>query len=280
MTAPDFRAAAHAYLERGFLPVGWVTINGTKAAVSMKGRHYADYSVSHAEIDRWPRSWQPGLAMCQRSGHWALDFDCTQQRADEFLAAQPVTRTATQLTGRGFHLVYRGTGGPPPWPRDRGWSKDWPDVQVRSNGFIAAAPSVHPNGRQYRWADSMMPAEPGTLLLGLRPEREPRYGDLARRERLRDDGSPHGDLAYYAQHGIPFGWQDDELQRLACRHVRTTDRQELFGYLWAAVCRSVQNQRDLWSPEAVMAKIARAAEFTQREDDGAWKAARAAGWVA
>ncbi len=260
---PDFRAAAHLYLDHGFQPVGWVILNGAKAAVSMKGRHYADYTVTHADIDRWPPHWQPGLAMCQRSGKWTMDFDCGQERADEFTAAHVVPRTATQMSGRGFHLVYQGTGGMP-WPRDGGWSAKWPDVQVRSNGFIAAWPSIHPNGRQYRWLDGTLPVQPGTLLLGMRPEREPRCGPGRRRE-PRDDGL-NGELAHYAQHGIPHGWQDTELYRLACKHVRGMDRQELFGWLWAAVQRSVQNPRDPWRPEHVMGKIRRAAEFTAGSD--------------
>ena len=51
MTGPDARTAAHCYLDAGFLPVGWVIREGTKAAVSMKGKHYRDYSITHAEID-------------------------------------------------------------------------------------------------------------------------------------------------------------------------------------------------------------------------------------
>src|SRR5262249_23599537 len=141
----------------------------------MKGKHYDGYTISHAEIDRWRPGWQVGLAMCPASGHWALDFDCPQERAAEFFAENVIPHTAIQLTGRGFHLVWRGTGGCP-WPRDGIGSADWPDVQVRSNGFIAAWPSLHPNGRQYRWADGRDPAEPGTLLLAGRPERLPRPG--------------------------------------------------------------------------------------------------------
>ena len=143
---PDHRAAAHAYLERGFTPVGWVIIGDRKAAVSMKGQHYDDLEVTHASIDRWKAHWQTGLAMCQRSGFWALDFDCGPDRAEEFHEDKVVRRSAINLTHRGFHVVYRGPGFGCEWPRDGVWSKDWLDVQVRSNGFIAVWPSVHPSG--------------------------------------------------------------------------------------------------------------------------------------
>jgi hypothetical protein len=267
---PDHRAAAHLYLERGFCPVGWVIIDGRKAAVSMKGRHYADYSVTHADIGRWPGHWQVGLAMCQRSGFWALDFDCGQERAEEFFGHWVVTPTATQLTARGFHLVYRGAGYGNSWPRDGIWSDKWPDVQVRSNGFIAAWPSVHPSGAQYRWRDGLVPVEPAQLLLANRPERVPRPGGS--NGRANRDGGPDGDLAAYAEHGIPMGWQDSELHRLACRHVRTMGHGELFGWLWAAVTASAQNPGNPWRPEDVAAKIRRAAEFAQREDAAAMAA--------
>ena len=257
------RTAAHQYLDAGYMPVGWVIIDGRKAAVSMKGKRYADYSITHAEIDKWSWRWQTGLAMCEPSGNWARDFDCGPERAAEFCEQNFVSRTAVNLTGRGFHEVYRGTGGCP-WPRDGVWSADWMDVQVRSNGFIAVWPSIHPNGKQYRWLDSHPVAEPGSMLLGFRPERQPRH--LSGRGGPSRDGGPDGDLAWYAQHGIPVGWQDTELHRLACKHTRSMDRRELFGLLWAAVEHSVQNWLNPWRPEDVMAKIRRAAEFTQAED--------------
>lgn len=258
------RIAAHQYLEQGHKPVGWVIINGTKAAVSMKGCHYAGYSITHAEIDRWNWRWQAGLAMCEASQRWAADFDGGKKRVEQFHEDHLVPRTAIQLSGRpgGCHLVFQGTDGSP-WPRDGAWSKDWPDVQVRSNGFIAAAPSIHPNGRQYRWLDDHPPVGPGPWLLGMRPEREPRHlagGGPAR------PGGPDGDLAWAAGHGIPFGWQDTEIHRLACANVRSMNHQELAGLLWQAVCRSDQNPLSPWRPEDVAAKVRRAAEFIASED--------------
>jgi len=279
MTAPQppgQREAAHQYLERGFMPVGWVPIDGRKAAVSMKGRHYDDLEVTHAEIDNWKAHWQVGLAMCQRSGFWALDLDCGPERAEEFHERHVVTRSAINLTARGFHLVYRGAGGCP-WPRDGVWSADWLDVQVRSNGFIGVWPSIHPSGVPYRWLDSHLPVEPGSMLLGYRPERAPRH--LGRGSERNGDG-PNGDLAFYEEHGIPVGWQDTEIYRLACAHVRTMNEVELCDRLWSVACASAQNQMNPWRPEDIAAKVRRAGEFTSAEDAAVraavadWKAAR------
>lgn len=274
--APDHRAAAHAYLERGFMPVGWVVIDDRKAAISMKGKRYADLTVTHAEIDRWPRHWQVGLAMCQRSGFWALDFDCGPDRATEFYTRHVVTRTAVNTTKRGCHGVYRGTGGNP-WPRDGAWSADWLDVQVRSNGFIGVWPSVHPSGVPYRWADDRLPVEPGTLLLASRPEREPRHLS-GRGSGKGRDGGPSEDLEFYQARGIPVGWQDSELHRLACAHVRTMNHLELCDRLWACTVASAQNQRNPWRREDIAAKVRRAADFIAREDQAV--RAAVAGWKA
>ena len=268
MSAPArdqvYRIAAHQALDAGRLPVGWVVINGTKAAVSMKGRHYSDYSVTHAEIGRWSWRWQLGWACCEPSQDWVLDFDGGRQRTERFHAEHLVPRTAISLTGRpgGVHAVFRGSGSDP-WPRDGGWSAEWPDVQVRSCGFVAVAPSVHPNGTQYRWLDNHPQVRPGPLLLGSRPERQPRH--LGRGGPARP-GGPDGDLAWAAEHGIPFGWQDTELHRLACVNVRSMNRQELAGLLWQAVSRSVQNPANPWRPEDIAAKVRRAAEFTAESD--------------
>jgi hypothetical protein len=270
--SPECRDAAHRYLDAGYLPIGWAIIDGTKAAVSMRGRHYKDYRVSHRDIEGWRDSWQVGLAMCEASGHWALDFDCGQKRAEAFFEQYVPDRTATQLTGRGFHLLYRGTGGAG-WPRDGVWSADWLDVQVRSNGFIAAWPSLHPSGRQYRWQDGHPVTEPGTMLLAGRPERvkrprikRPAPSDwFARVEQDEPDDNPP-DLGYYAEHGIPVGWQDTTLHQLACKYVRSMGEEDLFAGLWAAAVASSQSKTNPWRPEDIRDKIRRAREFTSDED--------------
>jgi hypothetical protein len=62
----------------------------------------------------------------------------------------------------------------------------------------------------------------------------------ADRRHGRDDGLD-GELTDYARHGIPPCWQDTELYRLACKHVRSMDSEGLFGWLGACAEASVQN---------------------------------------
>lgn len=261
MTTPDPRTAAHLYLDRGFTPIGWyIGEENAKVAIG-RGWTYEDYSVTHASIDRWPKC-QTGLVMSQRSGFFALDFDCGRERAAEFFERYQPSPTAIQLTSRGFHMIYRGSGIGGSWPRDGVWSADWMDVQVRSKGFIAAWPSVHPSGFRYRWADDQVPVAASAVLMMARPEREA----LGRGTGQRRDDSLDADLTYYAQHGIPAGWQDTELYRLACVHVRAMDPEVLFGWLWQAACRSAQKPGDPWRPQHIRNKIRRAAEFARYSD--------------
>jgi hypothetical protein len=275
---PDFLAAAHAYLDRGFQPIPWDIRNGRKK-VSLKGFHYRDYSVTHADIDRrFAGGRMVGLAMSVRSRHFALDFDpvdpaTAQARIDRFCAEHQVPPTACQITSRGIHLVYRDMQTTD-WPRDGKWSKDWMDVEVRSNGFIAAAPSFHPSGHQYRWLDDRRPASPGPLL-SLRPAREPR---TLPRGNPRP-GGPAEDLDQYERQGIPVGWQDTELHRMACRYVRVMEPAELCSRLWDCLAASLQDMRNPWTPENVVDKVRRAAEFISEADRETLVTARSRGWT-
>ena len=94
------------------------------------------------------------------------------------------------------------------------------------------------------------------------------------------DGGPSEDLEFYQAHGIPVGWQDSELHRLACAHVRSMNHLELCDRLWACAVASAQNQRNPWRREDIAAKVRRAADFIAREDQAVraavagWKAAR------
>lgn len=266
MNTPDPKIVMHQYLDAGFQPIPWFIGRDGIKCVAIKGFHYKDYSVTHADIDRWPKA-QCGLVMSQRSGFWCLDFDCTWNRVYEFFEEYVPDRTAIQVTGRGYHFVYHGAGYDTPWPRDGVWGADWLDVQVRSNGFIAAAPSIHPNGKRYRWTDWPV-REPGSLLLASRPERLPRPGGRGGPSR---PGGPDGDLEFYAARGIEAGWQDTELYRLACKHVRSMSEAELFGWLWKAACASAQNPHNPWREADVMAKIRNAAEFVSTSDKAAMK---------
>jgi len=92
------------------------------------------------------------------------------------------------------------------------------------------------------------------------------------------DGGPSEDLEFYERHGIPAGWQDSELHRLACAHVRGMSEIELCDRLWACALASAQNRLNPWRTQDIADKVRRAADFIAREDQAVrvamadWKA--------
>jgi hypothetical protein len=120
-------------------------------------------------VDWWIR--QPdaniGVPCGPYSGWLAVDLDGDAAEAawmalEELHGPAP---TLASITGRGRHLVYT-------WPEGCGLgnSKDrlGPHIDARGiGGYICAAPSVHPNGRVYRWdlTGAYTPQEPPRWLL-------------------------------------------------------------------------------------------------------------------
>ncbi|MGY1499176.1 bifunctional DNA primase/polymerase [Streptomyces sp. QTS52] len=77
----------------------------------------------------------------------------------------PLPGTLMQLTGGdGLHLVYAHPGTDLP-------GKLGPGIDVKSNGYIVAAPSLHPSGVRYRWSGDGQfgrPLTPWPAFLGAR----------------------------------------------------------------------------------------------------------------
>jgi len=119
------------------------------------------------------------MIMSKSSGLWAIDADDMDQW-EQFAAEHKgqITPTAWQLSGRdggGQHLVYErpeeADGWDDPALKQRPWSEQYPNIEVKSKGFIVVAPSAHhKTGRRYAWRGDGMsrPAEPGWPLLQAR----------------------------------------------------------------------------------------------------------------
>jgi len=71
-----------------------------------------------------------------------------------------------QSTGKGWHALFAVTGG-------RNAANKLPGLDFRGyNGYIVAAPSVHPNGHLYRWVrDGDLPEPPNWLYEIVKPKR-------------------------------------------------------------------------------------------------------------
>ena len=127
-----------------------------------------DASQDGDVINRWWAG-QPeaniGLATGAASGVFALDVDGSE--GVESLAALeqehgPLPVTLEQKTGHGRHLFFL-------MPDDgdvrNSASRLGPSLDIRgSGGYVVVAPSIHPSGDEYRWAQGRSPAniEPAT----------------------------------------------------------------------------------------------------------------------
>lgn len=224
------KQAAHWYLDQGLRPIPWVVGENGQKQAAIAGFTYRDYTVTHSDIERWPDHWQVGLAMGQ--GHWAVDVDSyAELHAWEQQHAPAVgleRRGWRQTSGRadgGEHRLYRSVPGEPE-PEHGKFGPDFPHLEIISNGLLAVAPSVHPSGRQYRWADGGMELdEPGGLLRAYVRNRA--YARAHARDRAsagaqNGGGSDPGttdalDVEALLLHGIQphHGGHDNTLTRLA-----------------------------------------------------------------
>lgn len=137
--------------------------------------------TKHPRLDNWAkaatddldtiRSWWTGLyrghgvgiATGHQSGIWVLDIDVADGKAGaETLAAMnaehgKLPETVTAITGSGgLHLLFNTH---PDHPITNGSSRNLgPGLDIRGEGGqIVVAPTIHPNGRPYRWHPNRHP---------------------------------------------------------------------------------------------------------------------------
>jgi hypothetical protein len=136
-----------------------------KTPLTSHGLH--DASTIPARIVDWWTRW-PDANIGLRTGvrFDVLDIDglTTSPAMAEFVALagnEYKHRGPVSSTGRGFHLLFRASGA-------RNSANKRPGLDYRgNNGYIVAAPSIHPNGGQYRWLRDGEPPEPPIWLAEL-----------------------------------------------------------------------------------------------------------------
>lgn len=127
-----------------------------------------DESLDAREIEAWPADSNVGAAMGHK--HWTLDVDSVKggsvSVAELTRQHGKLPRTVTAETpGGGWHLLWALPEG----LRVGNRQGVLPGLDVRgSGGYLAAPPSVHPNGGSYRWrrapGDVPFAVAPGWLL--------------------------------------------------------------------------------------------------------------------
>jgi hypothetical protein len=114
-------------------------------------QEYQKRKPTEAEIRAWftshPRA-NIGLVTGAISNIAVIDLDGT----DGLKSGQSleVVSPATVITGKGKQLYYRHSGG-----NICNAVRKYPGVDVRGDGgYVVAPPSIHPNGKRYRWMNS------------------------------------------------------------------------------------------------------------------------------
>lgn len=187
----------------------------------------------------WGRRPDCNIGLRPPAGVLVLDVDPRNGGSSDQLGDLPDTWTA-HTGGGGQHILFT-YGGPV-----LGRVRDTTGIDVKSrSGYIVAAPSIHPSGRQYRWANEHPIAPlPGHLVPRVRRTPPPATG------RKLATGNWRG------------------IVRVVAEAVEGNRNDRLF---WAA-CRAAEES----APPAMWADLrnaARAVGLDDREIDGAFRSA-------
>jgi hypothetical protein len=248
--------AAHVYLDAGLMPHPWRVKEGTKAS-AYRGFSFSDIQETDESIERWRPGWRCGLVVSPASGLIAIDVDEPGIfEAWECGWEWPVTaRSITGRAGGGYHLLLDGSGlGEDEWPKQG----NIPGGQVKSNGFIAVEPSLHPSGRPYRWGRvrKVAPAgDAGRMLARWRSSQNGHGGVRDRAQVIQAAGSAvpgtqHDALRDYAQDLAMIGLAEEEALLLLGNQARKLKLEgrswreaDLLGLFRSAASRTVGNAR-------------------------------------
>src|SRR5262245_21640975 len=142
-------SAALGYAARAIPVFPCVPRGKTPATV----RGFYDASTDPEAIRRW---WSNsdcniGIPTGIASQTWVLDIDPGGDAHLERLQAEhgPLPATRTTITGRGGrHVWFRRVG-----PLQSSAARVGPGLDVRADGgYVVVPPSIHENGRAYRWS--------------------------------------------------------------------------------------------------------------------------------
>lgn len=155
---PDARAAALR-----FLSLGWSVVpmqpRGKRPLV--RWTPYQTRRATADEVEQWFRRWPDanvGIVTGTISGLLVLDVDAGHggdaslaELEREFAPLEPTLECLTG--GGGRHLYFRHFGEPIP---NKAGFREGLDLRG-DGGVVVAPPSIHPNGRPYRWRDGRDP---------------------------------------------------------------------------------------------------------------------------
>jgi Bifunctional DNA primase/polymerase, N-terminal/AAA domain/Primase C terminal 1 (PriCT-1) len=176
---------------------------------------YQTEPAAEATIKHWCESWPNaniGLVTGAVSGCIVIDLD-TDKATKEFKSLlgndYDFSLVPRSRTGKGFQLFFKHPGGSIP-----NRAGVLPNMDVRADGgYVVVPPSIHPNGKEYKWEVPLgkhLPKPPDQLL---RIIQAPNHNEQGYRERF--------DTAR-ALAGVPEGQRDDTIFKLTCK-LRNAD---------------------------------------------------------
>jgi hypothetical protein len=234
------------------------------------------HQTNHADpvdVEQWAvRGCNIGIVTGTISGLLVLDLDSTSAITEAGHRGLPQTVIAS--TAKGRHHYFRHPGG-----NVKNRAGILPGIDIRADGgFVVGPGSIHPSGIRYQWVASpndtalaLPPAWLMDLLTAPRPASPPHHPQEARTARSKPpagDGSPYGRAALWRESdGIRRAFNGMQEVTLNCAALRigalvaggelsrSTARVELIR---AGMCMPNFNAGDMWTLEAITAKVDRA----------------------
>lgn len=197
----EFLQAALAYAARG-----WSVIPlrpRDKRPLLDSWSPYQQQRATADQLQAWWTQWPDanvGLVAGAISGLVILDVDGPEGTKSLLTLTRVCPKTCVSSTGKGKHLLFRHPGG-----SVRNFARKLPGLDLRGDGgYIVAPPSIHPNGKTYKWIMEHDIAEVPDWLLGIIS------GDKQPQQKT---GRVDPEWVFA---GIPEGQRDNELYKYAC----------------------------------------------------------------
>jgi len=179
-----------------------------------------------------------------------LDSQEARDKLKSLLGDHDLSAVPRSRTGKGWQLFFKHPGVSIP-----NRTGVFPNVDIRGDGgYVVAPPSIHPNGKEYKWEvplNGHLPELPGKLLALIQA---PSHNEQGYRERF--------DTAK-ALAGVPEGQRDATVFKLACKLRNADVPREMAEEL---ILESARNCQPPFSERAALDKVARAYQRYEPRD--------------
>lgn len=199
--------AALTYLDRGF---SVVPIQPREKKPLVPWEQSQTRRATEDEINTWWSKWPDanvGIVTGAISGLVVIDLDTPEakDKLKELFSSFDFSAAPRSRTGKGWQLFFRHSGVTIP-----NRAGILPGLDVRGDGgYVVAPPSIHPNGKVYKWEvpiSGELPKLPVELFKLISPPAS--NGEHGYRQRFN---------ATQALAGVPEGQRDETLFKLACK---------------------------------------------------------------